>query len=62
MPMPTLPKFSHLSASGWLKQPIIFIVVLAGALLWLSLFVVEPTEMAGVRRFGEVTTLSLIHI
>lgn len=56
MPMPTLPKFSHLSASGWLKQPIIFIVVLAGALLWLSLFVVEPTEMAGVRRFGEVTT------
>ena len=54
--MPTLPKFSHLSASGWLKQPIIFIVVLAGALLWLSLFVVEPTEMAGVRRFGEVTT------
>lgn len=56
MPMPTLPKFSHRSASGWLKQPIIFIVVLAGALLWLSLFVVEPTEMAGVRRFGEVTT------
>ncbi len=23
---------------------------------WLGLFVVEPTEMAGVRRFGEVTT------
>ena len=56
MALPALPRSSQLSAPGWLKQPIIFIVVLAGALLWLSLFVVEPTEMAGVRRFGEVTT------
>ena len=56
MSLPAFPKPSHLSAPGWLKQPLIFIVILAGALLWLSLFVVEPTEMAGVRRFGEVTT------
>lgn len=56
MALPALPRSSQLSAPGWLKQPILFAVILAGVLLWLSLFVVEPTEMAGVRRFGEVTT------
>ncbi len=41
---------------SWLKKPMVFVIALVGLLLWLSLFVVEPTEMAGVRRFGEVTT------
>ena len=52
MPMLTLLRPQ---APIWLKKPIFFAVILTG-LLWLSLFVVEPTEMAGVRRFGEVTT------
>lgn len=52
MPMLTLLRPQ---APIWLKKPIFFAVILAG-LLWLSLFVVEPTETAGVRRFGEVTT------
>lgn len=57
MPLPALPRPAlRLPGSGWLKQPVVFLVLLAGLLLWLSLFVVEPTEMAGVRRFGEVTT------
>lgn len=56
MSLPALPKISPWFMPGWFKQPIFFIVILAGVLLWLSLFVVEPTEMAGVRRFGEVTT------
>ncbi|CDH44299.1 hypothetical protein BN874_160055 [Candidatus Contendobacter odensis Run_B_J11] len=53
MPMLTLPRPQ---APTWLKKPLFFVIILAGLLLWLSLFVVEPTEMAGVRRFGEVTT------
>ncbi len=57
MPLPALPRPAlRLPGSDWLKQPVVFLVLLAGLLLWLSLFVVEPTEMAGVRRFGEVTT------
>lgn len=57
MPLPTLPRPTlRLSASSWLKKPIILVVALVGSGLWLGLFVVEPTEMAGVRRFGEVTT------
>ncbi len=57
MPLPALPRSSmRMTTPGWLKRPVILIVVLAGVSLWLSLFVVEPTEMAGVRRFGEVTT------
>ncbi len=57
MPLPALPRPAlRLPRSDWLKQPVVFLVLLAGLLLWLSLFVVEPTEMAGVRRFGEVTT------
>ena len=57
MPLPALPHPQlRLTTPVWLKKPIILIVVLAGLLVWLSLFVVEPTEMAGVRRFGEVTT------
>ena len=57
MLLPALPNSSlRWSALGWLKRPTAFVVVLAVVLLWLSLFVVEPTEMAGVRRFGQVTT------
>jgi len=57
MPLPVLPRPTlRLSTSSWLKKPVITIAILAGLLIWLSLFVVEPTEMAGVRRFGEVTT------
>ncbi len=40
----------------WLKKPAVLTAILIGLLLALGLFVVEPTEMAGVRRFGEVTT------
>lgn len=57
MPLPALPRPAlRLSASSWLKKPAVLLVFLLGLLLWLSLFVVEPTEMAGVRRFGQVTT------
>ena len=57
MPLPALPRPAlRLPGSDWLKQPVVFLVLLAGLLLWLGLLVVEPTEMAGVRRFGEVTT------
>ncbi len=57
MPLPALPRPAlRLPRSDWLKQPVVFLVLLAGLLLWLGLLVVEPTEMAGVRRFGEVTT------
>ncbi len=53
MPTLTVPR-PH--APLWLKTPLLFLIPLAGLLLWLSLFIVEPAEMAGVRRFGEVTT------
>jgi regulator of protease activity HflC (stomatin/prohibitin superfamily) len=57
MSLPTLPRPQlRWTAPGWLKKPVVPIVILIGLLLWLGLFVVEPTEMAGVRRFGEVTT------
>jgi regulator of protease activity HflC (stomatin/prohibitin superfamily) len=57
MPLPALPRPQlRLTTPVWLKKPIILVIILAGLLVWLSLFVVEPTEMAGVRRFGEVTT------
>lgn len=46
----------RLTTPGWLKKPVILLVILAGLALWFSIFIVEPTEMAGVRRFGEVTT------
>jgi regulator of protease activity HflC (stomatin/prohibitin superfamily) len=41
-----------------IKGPLFVLVatLVVGILVWLGLFVVEPTEMAGVRRFGEVTT------
>lgn len=57
MHLPALPRPQlRLTAPGWLRKPVIPIVILTGLLVWLGLFVVEPTEMAGVRRFGEVTT------
>ncbi len=57
MPLPALPRPQiRLATPVWLKKPVVLATVLAGWLLWLSLFVVEPTDMAGVRRFGEVTT------
>lgn len=52
MPLLALPRHQ---IPAWLKKPVLFVIILAG-LLWLSLFVVEPTEMAGVRRFGVVTS------
>ncbi|MBS1225523.1 MAG: hypothetical protein H6R24_2201 [Proteobacteria bacterium] len=57
MPVPALPRPLRLTASAWTRTLAVALVVLAALLLlWLSLFVVEPTEMAGVRRFGTVTT------
>ncbi|MDS4028751.1 MAG: SPFH domain-containing protein [Candidatus Contendobacter sp.] len=57
MSLPPLPRPQRAwTVPGWLKKPFIPVVILVGLLLWLGLFVVEPTEMAGVRRFGEVTT------
>jgi regulator of protease activity HflC (stomatin/prohibitin superfamily) len=57
MPLPALsPPSLRRALPAWLKQPVVLALCLAGLLLGLGLFVVEPTEMAGVRRFGEVTT------
>ncbi|MFZ1640024.1 MAG: SPFH domain-containing protein [Candidatus Contendobacter sp.] len=56
MSLPALPHPSRLALPAWLKKPAVLTAILIGLLLALGLFVVEPTEMAGVRRFGEVTT------
>jgi regulator of protease activity HflC (stomatin/prohibitin superfamily) len=56
MSLPALPRPSRLTLPAWLKKPAVLTAILIGLLLALGLFVVEPTEMAGVRRFGEVTT------
>lgn len=57
MSLPALSRsLVRTTTPGWLKRPMILIIILAGLSLCFSLFVVEPTEMAGVRRFGEVTT------
>ncbi len=56
----SLPRLSDRSSRwmppAWLKHPLLALMLPVGLLLWLSLFVVDPTDMAGVRRFGEVTT------
>ena len=58
MPVPALPRPSWFAAPARLRtlgvMLALFLAFLVG--LWLSLFVIEPTEMAGVRRFGAVTT------
>ena len=56
MSLPALSRPSRRWLPTWLKSPAALAAILIGLLLALSLFVVEPTEMAGVRRFGEVTT------
>lgn len=57
MPMPALPRPQLRSATfAWLKKPLVLSGVLVGVLLWQCVFVVDPTDMAGVRRLGEVTT------
>ena len=48
--LPSLERFTGFPNPLWVAIPVI------GILLWFGVFVVEPTEMAGVRRLGEVTT------
>ncbi len=52
MPLPILPE----RFTGVLYHPFWIAFIVAGALLWFGVFVVDPTEMAGVRRLGQVTT------
>lgn len=57
MPVPALPRPPWFAASARPRTLALALALLAALLgLWLSLFVIEPTEMAGVRRFGTVTT------
>ena len=57
MPVPALPRPPWFSASARPRTLAVALALLVALLgLGLSVFVVEPTEMAGVRRFGTVTT------
>ncbi|WP_295445780.1 prohibitin family protein [uncultured Thiodictyon sp.] len=52
MPLPILPE----RVTRLLYHPFAIAIVLAGSLIWFGVFIVDPTEMAGVRRLGQVTT------
>jgi regulator of protease activity HflC (stomatin/prohibitin superfamily) len=47
---------SCVSVPNWLMSPLWILGGVGALLLWSSVFVVDPTDMAGVRRFGEITT------
>ena len=57
MPLPTVSeRLTGLLQPLRPKNPLWAAIPLAGLLIWFGLFVVDPTEMAGVRRLGTVTT------